>query len=51
MEVVMATTLKTLSTEIDENYNYEKFRSHLYSFENFPGPKVGESALNFEART
>jgi len=33
------------------NYNYAKFRSELYDLSNFPGPKVGESALDFSATT
>jgi peroxiredoxin len=39
------------NTKLVTDYNYDKFRAELYNFNDFPGPKVGESALNFTATT
>lgn len=33
----------------DDKYNYESFRSAEYDLANFPGPKVGQLAPDFEA--
>lgn len=45
------TTTQALNTRADTNYNYTQFQAKLYNFSIFPGPKVGETALDFSATT
>lgn len=47
----MTASLRTPDTKMDSQYNYDKFRAGPYNFDNFPGPKVGEAALDFTAST
>lgn len=36
-------------TTLQENYNYKKFKTKYYVFDNFIGPKIGEKAIDFDS--